>query len=69
MTNKDDPRVVELHRQIQEQYDSIGQALSAVVYANLEYLRAELYALGWNIRVQEDGKTVELYQRTTGNED
>src|SRR6266571_506760 len=61
---QDHPEVVELLRQLQAQYESIGKISSVVAATNVIFLRNELWERGWNTQLQQDGKTVVLVSRT-----
>lgn len=55
--------VEQLLVQLQDQHNNIGKVSSFVGYANVNYLRNELYARGWNSRLAEDEVTVILFPR------
>jgi len=59
--DRNHPEVVSLVEQLQAQYGNIGKVSSFVGYANVDYLRTELYIRGWNSRLKADEMTVELF--------
>ena len=63
MLSKDHPEVVALLQQLQAQHNNIGKVPVFVGYANVDYLRTQLYQRGWNTRLADDQKTVILIPR------
>jgi hypothetical protein len=61
---RNDPRVVGILVQLQAQFHTVCGVTSFIGVANASQLRAELFELGWLSRVQDDGMSVELYERT-----
>lgn len=61
--SKDHPEVVDLLQQLQAQHGNIGKVPTAIWYANVDHLRAELYQRGWDTRLADDQKTVLLVPR------
>src|SRR6266487_2987863 len=58
--SEDHAEVVSLLKQLQAQFENIGNVSSFVGYANVDYLRNELYRRGWNTWLAQDKKTVRL---------
>lgn len=62
------PEVEGLLAELQAQHGNIGKVSSIVGFLNVDYLRNELYARGWNSRLAEDEVTVILFPREDGEQ-
>ncbi len=60
MLSKNHPEVVALLQQLQGQHGNIGKVSVFVGWANVDYLRTQLFQRGWNTRLADDQKTVLL---------
>jgi hypothetical protein len=58
--SKDHPEIVFLLKLLQEQHNNIDKVPPFVGWANVDYLRTELYKHGWNTKLADDQKTVIL---------